>query len=114
MYLWINATTLHSGIRSHAQLRCEIEANRTQPRHANQDSRIATTKCHKQARKKGSSPDHPAPVLPGVCQAQHGTTPPPGTTTHLSRTAVSLSIIDKPVSIPYSPVMHLSEKKRNS
>ena len=57
-----------------------------------------------QTRKKGSSPDPPAPVLPGVCQARHGMIPPPGTPTHLSHTAVSLSIIGKPVSIPYSSV----------
>ena len=76
-----------------------------------------TTKCHRQARKKGNSPDPDAPVLPGVCQARHGMNPPPVKTTHLSRTAVSSSIMDKAVSIPYSSVkhlLHLSEKKRNS
>jgi hypothetical protein len=59
--------------------------------HANQDSRIVTTKCYRQVRKKGSSPDPAAPVLPGVCQARHGMIPPPGTPTHLSRTAVPLT-----------------------
>jgi hypothetical protein len=75
------------------------------------------TKCHRQVRKKGSSPDPAASVLLGVWQAWHGMIPPPGTPTHLSSIAVSLSIIDKLVSIPYSSVkhfLHLSEKIRNS
>jgi hypothetical protein len=67
--------------------------------------------------RKGSSPDPAAPVLPGVCYAPNCMIPPLGMATLLSRTPVPLSIIDKPVSIPYSSVkdsLHLSEKKRNS
>jgi hypothetical protein len=47
MYLWINATTLHSGIRSYAKLRCKIQANRTQhackSRFKNNDDKVPQT-----------------------------------------------------------------------
>jgi hypothetical protein len=67
MYQWINATFWNKKLCT--TIRCKIQANRTQPRHANQDSRIVMTKCHRQVRKKGSSPDPAASVLLGVWQA---------------------------------------------